>query len=135
MTWRLQTRPRKPVKSTLQTPSRFLASLLLLSGTQAHASDLHWDVDGDTTAATGGSGAWNLSDNFWRDSSTTGTLAPWTNGNVARLGDATLAINNSTTNNASSIAGIQIVEVVPEPSVALLSPLALLAFTRRRRNP
>ncbi len=38
-------------------------------------------------------------------------------------------------NGFGSISGIQIVEVVPEPSVALLSSFALLALTRRRRTP
>jgi hypothetical protein len=34
-----------------------------------------------------------------------------------------------------AISGIQIVEIIPEPSVALLSSFALLAFARRRRKP
>lgn len=67
----------------------------------------------------------------------------WTDGGEYRLfsglaptgGEIAITLFELNANNAASIAGIQIVEAVPEPSVALLSPLALIAFTRRRRNP
>jgi hypothetical protein len=66
----------------------------------------------------------------------------WTDGGEYRSfsgispasGEIAITLFELNANNASSISGIQIVEVVPEPSVALLCPLALLAFTRRRRS-
>jgi hypothetical protein len=65
----------------------------------------------------------------------------WTDGGEHRLfsgiaptgGEIAITLFELNATNAASISGIQIVEV-PEPSVALLSPLALLAFTRRRRH-
>lgn len=67
----------------------------------------------------------------------------WTDGGEYRLfsgiapvgGSIAITLFELNTNNVSTIAGLQIVEIVPEPSVALLSSFALLAFTRRRRNP
>jgi autotransporter-associated beta strand protein len=86
------------MKASLQIPRHFLASLIVLAGTQANGADLYWDADGDTTADTGGTGAWNLTDNFWRDGSAEGTLVPWSNDNVAQLGGTygTLTIPAST---------------------------------------
>jgi hypothetical protein len=67
----------------------------------------------------------------------------WTDGGEYRSfpgispvgGEIAITLFELNANNASAISGIQIVEVVPEPSVALLSTLALLTFARRRRNP
>ena len=67
----------------------------------------------------------------------------WTDGGEYRLfsgiapvsGSIAITLFELNATNAASIAGLQIVEIVPEPSVALLSSLALIAFTRRRRNP
>lgn len=67
----------------------------------------------------------------------------WTDGGEYRLfsgiapvsGSIAITLFELNANNAASIAGLQIVEVVPEPSAALLSSFALLAFTRRRRTP
>lgn len=83
----------------------FLATVLVLAGAHARAADLYWDADADTTADTGGTGPWNLSDSFWRDSSSTGTLGIWTNGSTANLGGnyGTLTIPAGTAISANRI--------------------------------
>lgn len=70
----------------LPIPRSFLATVLVLAGTHANAADLYWDADGDTTAGTGGTGAWNTSSSFWRDGSATGPAGAWINGSAAFLG-------------------------------------------------
>jgi len=71
-------------------------------------SDFHWDADGATTAATGGTGTWNsptVSPDLWRSGSATGTLGQWANGNnaflggtagIVTLGDGNLTVANLT---------------------------------------
>jgi len=53
-----------------------IALLVAGSGFIAGAADLYWDANGGT-AGTGGTGNWNLSDQFWRLGSDTGTLQSW----------------------------------------------------------
>ena len=79
-------------------PRSFLATLLVVAGANARAADLYWDADADSSAGTGGTGPWNLSDSFWRDSSSTGTLGIWTPGSTANLGGTygTLTVPAST---------------------------------------
>lgn len=57
-----------------------LSAALLISATlPALAADLYWDVDGDTTATTGGIGIWQTT-STWRDGSDIGTLGDWADG-------------------------------------------------------
>ncbi len=66
-----------------------IASSVMLCVSSASAqTDYFWDQNG-ATAGTGGTGAWNTSDNFWRSVSATGTLGPWVNAGAAPFNTAT----------------------------------------------
>jgi autotransporter-associated beta strand protein len=60
----------------------FLA-LTLISTTSA--TELYWDVNGDTGVATGGAGTWT-NPNTWRGESATGTLGSWVDDSTAIFG-------------------------------------------------
>jgi autotransporter-associated beta strand protein len=74
------------------------ATLCFTLGQASHAAGLHWDADGDASAATGGAGTWTTA-NTWRDGSATGTLGNWADGNDAvfagTAGTVTLGSNIS----------------------------------------
>ena len=57
---------------------------IVLLGAPAHgvkAADLFWDANGDTTAATGGTGNWvTPSTNTWHNGSSAGALQTWADG-------------------------------------------------------
>ena len=48
------------------------------------ATELYWDADGNTSAATGGTGTWTTA-NTWRDGSLVGTLGNWVDGSNAHF--------------------------------------------------
>lgn len=84
------------MKPTSKNPLLAAASIALISTISiAQATDLYWDADGDTTAATGGPGTWQTS-NTWRSGSDVGSLGNWVDGtspfNTAVFGGA---ISNS----------------------------------------
>jgi hypothetical protein len=83
-----------------------------------------------TIGATSANATGNTYDGTWTDGGEYRSFA----GIAPTGGEIVITLFELNANNAASIAGIQIVEAVPEPSVALLSPLALLALTRRRRR-
>ncbi|MEY3394711.1 MAG: toxins and related Ca2+-binding domain, partial [Verrucomicrobiota bacterium] len=89
-------------------------SLLALSSASAQTT-YFWDQNGDT-AGTGGTGTWNISSNFWRSVSDTGTLGTWVNAGAAPYNDAVfggtagtvtlgqaISLRNLTINTASYI--------------------------------
>jgi len=61
-----------------------LAASSLLAICSASGQTLFWDADGNTTAATGGTGNW-LDANTWRETSATGTLGNWVDGRAVEL--------------------------------------------------
>jgi autotransporter-associated beta strand protein len=67
------------------------ASIVLTLGQAASAADFYWDFNGATTTATGGAGNWSTA-STWRDSSSTGTLGNWVDGNTAVLGGTAGAV-------------------------------------------
>ena len=70
-------------------------------------TDLYWDADGATTAATGGTGAWNASSALWRNGSTGGALQTHSSSATvnSHLGGTagTLTIAAGTTINTNSL--------------------------------
>jgi autotransporter-associated beta strand protein len=82
--------------------------MMTLGGSVASAAALYWDHDADTTSATGGSGAWDTTSNFWRDGSDTGSLTTWTDssGNDAIFGGTagTVTIGLGQTRTVNSIS-------------------------------
>ena len=72
-------------------------------------TELFWDGDADTTAATGGTGTWNSGDSLWRIATTGGALQQYDNTDPsfvsAHLGGTagTLTINAGTTINANKV--------------------------------
>jgi len=73
-------------------------------------TDLFWDSDAGTTAATGGTGTWNLSGPLWRSGTSTGTLQTYDNTApsvvTVQIGGTagTLTIAADTTLNVNKIA-------------------------------
>jgi fibronectin-binding autotransporter adhesin len=98
-------------QNNLKRQSILAAAILAgLSMTQAQATVLYWDQDGDTSASTGGTGNWNLGDLAWRPGSVTGTpLQAWVNSNTndAVLPDAagTLTLGTSIVANSLEFGG------------------------------
>lgn len=66
------------MKASLVLRRFLLASSLLAAANSAHAQTSYfWDADGDTSAATGGSGTWDTGSSLWRNGTATGTLEQW----------------------------------------------------------
>jgi len=76
------------------------------------AATVYWDADGDTTAATGGTGIWETSSSLWRNGSATGTLTTWPTA-LASASDATAVLGGTagtlTLNSSVILGGMQVV--------------------------
>ena len=88
-------------------PSLTLRSLglpLLVLGMSGagSAADLYWDANGATTTATGGTAVWNTA-STWRDSSATGTLQNWADGNAAVFGGTAGTVTLSSSVSVSQL--------------------------------
>lgn len=94
-------------------PNRLLslsfAPLIIWSGlaTSASATDLFWDADGASSAATGGTGTWDTTSSLWRATTNTGTLQAYTNTNpspvVAQFGGTAGTVTLSGTVNVGGM--------------------------------
>jgi autotransporter-associated beta strand protein len=94
-------------------PKRLLsltfAPLIIWSGlaASATATDLFWDADGATSAATGGTGTWDITSSLWRIGSNTGSLQTYTNTNpspvIAQFGGTPGTVTVSGTVNVGGI--------------------------------
>jgi len=93
-------------RAFLHLPAANLVFVAVLSS-HAAATDLYWDADGGTTAATGGTGTWDTTSVLWRLSSGTGTLQAYDNtspsGVVARFGGTAGTVTLSGTLNAGGL--------------------------------
>jgi len=71
----------------------FIALLLAAFGAaESRAVTYYWDADAASTAATGGTGNWDMVSSLWRAGSSTGTLGMWPGAggdNDANLGGTT----------------------------------------------
>ena len=112
-------------------------AILTIQGlNNAYTYDLYLiNSGGFTTRYTIGATSANATGNAYDGTWTDGGEYRFFSGIAPTSGEIAITLFELNANNAASIAGLQIVEIVPEPSAALLSSFALLAFTRRRRNP
>ena len=92
-------KPKSKIRSSLLLALG--AATLAISSASAQ-TNYFWDQNG-ATANTGGSGAWNTTDNFWRSGSDTGTLGAWVNAGAAPFNTATFAGTAGTVTLTSAI--------------------------------
>ena len=100
----------KPGRSILSVSiSALVLGTAFAPRTEAVNTDLYWDADGATTAATGGTGTWNTSSALWRLTTATGSLQNYDNTSpsviTAHLGGTagTLTIASGVTINVNSL--------------------------------
>lgn len=85
--------------------------LAAFSATESRAATYYWDADAAGSAATGGTGNWDVASSLWRSVSDTGALTTWTN--VGNNNDAFLV---GTAGTLTLTTGISVNDISVAPT-------------------
>jgi len=85
--------------------------LAAFSATESRAATYYWDADAAGSAATGGTGNWDVASSLWRSVSDTGALTTWTN--VGNNNDAFLV---GTAGTLTLTTGISVNNITVAPA-------------------